>query len=94
MEALSPVSGWPVVSATISCDYCKAVLSFQVISLIFYHVFYQRTSEQVRAVSTGLENHCGVHIYPMSQGFEPYISHREGYNGLPSPLRNHVFVTQ
>ena len=30
MEALSPVSGWPQACATISCDYCRAVLSFQV----------------------------------------------------------------
>ena len=27
--SLSPVSGWPTACATISCDYCKAVLSFQ-----------------------------------------------------------------
>ena len=30
LEALSPVSGWPTACATISCDYCRAVLSFQV----------------------------------------------------------------
>lgn len=29
LEALSPVSGWPTACATISCDYCRAVLSFQ-----------------------------------------------------------------
>ena len=27
--SLSPMSGWPTACATISCDYCKAVLSFQ-----------------------------------------------------------------
>ena len=38
---LSPVSGWPTACATISCDYCKAVLSFQGLPAVrweWYHI--------------------------------------------------------
>ena len=33
---LSPVSGYPTVSATISCIYCKAILSFNGLPAVRY----------------------------------------------------------